>query len=142
MGFVETPQTRHTPPKTPPVFPLGRISRPPEPLLSEILDPALREGLGDTVASESALRSAGTLLSRVRAPPPTPWPDGNPESLRSPCCGLAIRKNQTGRSGYSLFALAADHLVICTVTWSSSAVCFPQNRCCDLTVTVFTTLRS
>ncbi|GFN89764.1 hypothetical protein PoB_001627000 [Plakobranchus ocellatus] len=49
-------------------------------------------GLGGTVASESALRSAGTFLSRVRAPPPAPWPDGGPESLRSPCCGLAIYK--------------------------------------------------
>ncbi|GFO37902.1 hypothetical protein PoB_006440700 [Plakobranchus ocellatus] len=45
-----------------------------------------------TVACESALRSAGTLLSRVRAPLPAPWPDGGPESLRSPCCGLAIYK--------------------------------------------------
>ncbi|GFO14956.1 hypothetical protein PoB_004146100 [Plakobranchus ocellatus] len=36
-------------------------------------------GVGGTVASESALRSAGTLLSRVRAPPPAPWPDGGPE---------------------------------------------------------------
>ncbi|GFN84698.1 hypothetical protein PoB_001120400 [Plakobranchus ocellatus] len=33
-------------------------------------------GVGSTVASESALRSAGTLLSRVRALPPAPWPDG------------------------------------------------------------------
>ncbi|GFN97223.1 hypothetical protein PoB_002372900 [Plakobranchus ocellatus] len=41
-------------------------------------------GVGGTVADESALRSAGTLLSRVRAPPPAPWPDGGPESLRSP----------------------------------------------------------
>ncbi|GFO47072.1 hypothetical protein PoB_007357700 [Plakobranchus ocellatus] len=48
--------------------------------------------LGLTVACESALRSAGTLLSRVRAPLPAPWPDGGPESLRSPCCGLAIYK--------------------------------------------------
>ncbi|GFN85795.1 hypothetical protein PoB_001230100 [Plakobranchus ocellatus] len=47
-------------------------------------------GVGGTVANESTLRSAGTLLSRVRAPPPAPWPDGGPESLRSPCCGLAI----------------------------------------------------
>ncbi|GFN75529.1 hypothetical protein PoB_000203500 [Plakobranchus ocellatus] len=31
-------------------------------------------------------------MSRLRAPPPTPWPDGGPESLRSPCCGLAIHK--------------------------------------------------
>ncbi|GFN91259.1 hypothetical protein PoB_001776500 [Plakobranchus ocellatus] len=45
-----------------------------------------------TMACESALRSAGTLLSRVRAPLPAPWPDGGPESLRSPCCGLAIYK--------------------------------------------------
>ncbi|GFO28583.1 hypothetical protein PoB_005508800, partial [Plakobranchus ocellatus] len=52
-------------------------------------------GVGGTVASESALRSAGTLLSRVRAPPTAPWPDGGPESLRSPCCGLAIYKNST-----------------------------------------------
>ncbi|GFO06484.1 hypothetical protein PoB_003298900 [Plakobranchus ocellatus] len=52
-------------------------------------------GVGGTVASESALRSAGTPLSRVRAPPPAPWPDGGPESLRSPGCGLAIYKNQT-----------------------------------------------
>ncbi|GFO13872.1 hypothetical protein PoB_004037700 [Plakobranchus ocellatus] len=41
---------------------------------------------GGSVASVSALRCAGTLLSRVRAPPPAPWPDGGPESLRSPCC--------------------------------------------------------
>ncbi|GFO02126.1 hypothetical protein PoB_002863100, partial [Plakobranchus ocellatus] len=51
-----------------------------------------RRGVGSTVACESALRSAGTLLSRVRAPLPAPWPDGGPESLRSPCCGLAIYK--------------------------------------------------
>ncbi|GFO33672.1 hypothetical protein PoB_006017700 [Plakobranchus ocellatus] len=46
-------------------------------------------GIDGTVASESALRSAGNLLSRVLAPPPAPWPDLGPESLRSPC-GLAI----------------------------------------------------
>ncbi|GFO02612.1 hypothetical protein PoB_002911700 [Plakobranchus ocellatus] len=51
-------------------------------------------GVGSTVACESALRSAGTLLARVRAPLPAPWPDGGPESLRSPCCGLAIYKTQ------------------------------------------------
>ncbi|GFO17225.1 hypothetical protein PoB_004373000 [Plakobranchus ocellatus] len=51
-------------------------------------------GVGGTVASESALRSAGTFLPRIRAPPPAPWPDGGSESLRSPCCGLAIYKNQ------------------------------------------------
>ncbi|GFO04908.1 pogo transposable element with znf domain [Plakobranchus ocellatus] len=35
----------------------------------------LFQGVGCSVASESALRSAGTLLSRVQAPPPPPWPD-------------------------------------------------------------------
>ncbi|GFN96226.1 hypothetical protein PoB_002273200 [Plakobranchus ocellatus] len=44
------------------------------------------------MASESALRSAGTLLLRIRAPPLARWPDGGPKSLRSPCCGLAILK--------------------------------------------------
>ncbi|GFO05274.1 hypothetical protein PoB_003177900 [Plakobranchus ocellatus] len=54
---------------------------------------AIKRGVGGTVASQSALRSAGTLLSRVRAPlAPPPWPDGEPESLRSPCCELAICK--------------------------------------------------
>ncbi|GFO39711.1 hypothetical protein PoB_006621600 [Plakobranchus ocellatus] len=50
-------------------------------------------GVGGTVACESALRSAGTFLSRVRAPPSAPRPDGGPKSLRSPGCGLAIYKN-------------------------------------------------
>ncbi|GFO48908.1 hypothetical protein PoB_007541300 [Plakobranchus ocellatus] len=45
--------------------------------------------VGGTVAGESAL----TLLSRVRAPPLAPWPDGGPESLRSPCCGLVKKKS-------------------------------------------------
>ncbi|GFO22447.1 hypothetical protein PoB_004895200 [Plakobranchus ocellatus] len=40
---------------------------------------------------ESALRSAGTFLARVRPPPPAPWPNGGPESLRSACCGLCKR---------------------------------------------------
>ncbi|GFO01778.1 hypothetical protein PoB_002828300 [Plakobranchus ocellatus] len=43
----------------------------------------LYRGVGGTVANESTLRSAVTLLWRVRAPPPEPWPDGGPESLRS-----------------------------------------------------------
>ncbi|GFN98265.1 hypothetical protein PoB_002477100 [Plakobranchus ocellatus] len=41
-------------------------------------------GVGDTVTSESALRSAGTLLHRVRAPPRVLLPDGRSKSLRSP----------------------------------------------------------
>ncbi|GFO31475.1 hypothetical protein PoB_005798000 [Plakobranchus ocellatus] len=45
-------------------------------------------GVSGTVASESALRSARTLLSWIRAPPPAPWPDGGPESLISSSCGL------------------------------------------------------
>ncbi|GFN74443.1 hypothetical protein PoB_000094900 [Plakobranchus ocellatus] len=61
-------------------------------LLRTLFVPRVSGGVGSTVACESALRSAGTLLSRVRAPLPAPWPDGGPESLRSPCCGLAIYK--------------------------------------------------
>ncbi|GFO21355.1 hypothetical protein PoB_004786000 [Plakobranchus ocellatus] len=39
---------------------------------------SLPAGVCGTVGCESALRSAGTLLSRVRAPPPAPGPDGGP----------------------------------------------------------------
>ncbi|GFO40750.1 hypothetical protein PoB_006725500 [Plakobranchus ocellatus] len=49
-------------------------------------------GVGGTVASEFALRSAGPILSWVRAPPSALRSDGEPESLRSLCCGLAIYK--------------------------------------------------
>ncbi|GFN77817.1 hypothetical protein PoB_000432300 [Plakobranchus ocellatus] len=52
---------------------------------------ALRMNIVD---SESALRSTGTLLSRIRVPPPAPWPDGEPESLRILFCGLAVYKSQ------------------------------------------------
>ncbi|GFO10857.1 hypothetical protein PoB_003736200 [Plakobranchus ocellatus] len=55
----------------------------------------IKRGVGGTVVGESALRSAGILQWRVRAPPPAPWPGGWPESLRSPCCGLAIYKNKS-----------------------------------------------
>ncbi|GFN98702.1 hypothetical protein PoB_002520800 [Plakobranchus ocellatus] len=37
-------------------------------------------GVGGKVASEFALRYAGTLLSRVRVPPPAHWPDGGSEA--------------------------------------------------------------
>ncbi|GFN79301.1 hypothetical protein PoB_000580700 [Plakobranchus ocellatus] len=53
--------------------------------------------VGGTAASESVLRSAGTLLSQVRDSPPAPWPDGGLESLRSSCCGLVIYKNQSSQ---------------------------------------------
>ncbi|GFN90390.1 hypothetical protein PoB_001689600 [Plakobranchus ocellatus] len=38
-------------------------------------------GVGGAVTNESALRSVGSLLSRVRPPPPASWPDRGPESL-------------------------------------------------------------
>ncbi|GFN89705.1 hypothetical protein PoB_001621100 [Plakobranchus ocellatus] len=44
----------------------------------------LRVGsLGGRMDSEQVLKSAGTLLLQVQAPPPAPWPDEGPESLRS-----------------------------------------------------------
>ncbi|GFO17045.1 hypothetical protein PoB_004355000 [Plakobranchus ocellatus] len=49
-------------------------------------------GVSGIVAIESALISAGICLSWFRAPPPAPRPDEGPESLRPPCCGLAIHK--------------------------------------------------
>ncbi|GFN90646.1 hypothetical protein PoB_001715200 [Plakobranchus ocellatus] len=52
-------------------------------------------GVGGTIDSESALRTAVALLSQVDAPPPAPWLVGGPKSLRSPFCGLASCKNQT-----------------------------------------------
>ncbi|GFO32350.1 hypothetical protein PoB_005885500 [Plakobranchus ocellatus] len=51
-------------------------------------------GVDGTVASESALRSAGILLWRVPALPPALRPDGGPQTLRSLCCGLAIYENK------------------------------------------------
>ncbi|GFO26409.1 hypothetical protein PoB_005291400 [Plakobranchus ocellatus] len=39
--------------------------------------------VGGSVVGESALRSVGTFLSRVRVPTPAPWPDGGPKGLRS-----------------------------------------------------------
>ncbi|GFO30507.1 hypothetical protein PoB_005701200 [Plakobranchus ocellatus] len=58
-------------------------------------------GVSSTVISESALRSAGTLLPRVRAPPSAPRPDGGPQSPRSLCCGQTIYTNQTPCSLYT-----------------------------------------
>ncbi|GFN77590.1 hypothetical protein PoB_000409600 [Plakobranchus ocellatus] len=43
-------------------------------------------GIGDTVNSEPALRSAGFVLSWVQTPPTVLWPDGERENLRTPCC--------------------------------------------------------
>ncbi|GFO15779.1 hypothetical protein PoB_004228400 [Plakobranchus ocellatus] len=58
-------------------------------------------GVGSTVASESALRSSGTHLSRVRVPSSAPWPDGVPKSLRSPCC--------SGHAHHSRHAHSSKH---------------------------------
>ncbi|GFO08119.1 hypothetical protein PoB_003462400 [Plakobranchus ocellatus] len=63
----------------------------------KLISPSVR-GVGGTAASESALKSAETILSLVRALPSALWPDEGPESLRSSCCGLAIDKNQTSPS--------------------------------------------
>ncbi|GFO46578.1 hypothetical protein PoB_007308300 [Plakobranchus ocellatus] len=52
--------------------------------------------------SESTLRSAETRLSRVRVPSSGPWHDGEPESLRSSCSGLAVNKNLSSRAYISL----------------------------------------
>ncbi|GFO11355.1 hypothetical protein PoB_003786000, partial [Plakobranchus ocellatus] len=52
--------------------------------------PGLIGGVGGTVDSELAERSAVTLLLRVRAPLLAPWSELWPESLRSQCCGLAV----------------------------------------------------
>ncbi|GFO34167.1 reverse transcriptase [Plakobranchus ocellatus] len=47
------------------------------------------------VTSEAALKCAEIPPSWLRAPPPALWSDGEPESLRSLCCGLVIHKNKT-----------------------------------------------
>ncbi|GFN89731.1 hypothetical protein PoB_001623700 [Plakobranchus ocellatus] len=49
-------------------------------------------------ASESALTSAEDHLCWVQAPPPAPWPDRGPESLRLPSCGLATLNKPTNVS--------------------------------------------
>ncbi|GFO48802.1 hypothetical protein PoB_007530700 [Plakobranchus ocellatus] len=54
------------------------------------IQPNCGRGVGGTVDSEPALRSAGTLLSNVRVPPPASWRDGKPKSRRSLFCGQAI----------------------------------------------------
>ncbi|GFO39012.1 hypothetical protein PoB_006551700 [Plakobranchus ocellatus] len=53
-------------------------------------------GVGGRVTCESALRFAGTLLSRVGAPPSPRRPNGGPKSLRSPCCRFKPRHRRPG----------------------------------------------
>ncbi|GFO22754.1 hypothetical protein PoB_004925900 [Plakobranchus ocellatus] len=56
--------------------------------------PETLRGVGGTVDSEAALRYAGSPLSRVRAHHLRLCLTKGPESLRSPCCGVAMYKNQ------------------------------------------------
>ncbi|GFO32817.1 hypothetical protein PoB_005932200 [Plakobranchus ocellatus] len=56
--------------------------------------------VGGTVARESALRSAGTPLSRVRTPSPAPWPDGGPESLNHLAVDWLYTQTKPSRSCY------------------------------------------
>ncbi|GFO45440.1 glutamate receptor subunit protein glur5, partial [Plakobranchus ocellatus] len=62
------------------------------------------KSVGGTVDSESALRSAGTLLSRVRTLQPAPSFEGGPENLISPCCRLTIYKNPNSFGASHLFS--------------------------------------
>ncbi|GFN99310.1 hypothetical protein PoB_002581600 [Plakobranchus ocellatus] len=71
--------------------------------------PLYTRGVGGTVASESALKSAWILQSRVRAPPPALWPDGGHESLRSPCYGQAIYKKPNQASTHTHTNTQHDH---------------------------------
>ncbi|GFN97735.1 hypothetical protein PoB_002424100 [Plakobranchus ocellatus] len=50
------------------------------------------------MVSESTLRSAGTLLSRVRAPPPPPLPDAL-QRRRTKAAARLLEKGGVGRSG-------------------------------------------
>ncbi|GFN86473.1 histone-lysine N-methyltransferase SETMAR [Plakobranchus ocellatus] len=56
---------------------------------------------------ESALRSAEFSLSRARTPPPVPWPDARPQSLRSP--GLLRRIASLRRSRVLHYRAALIH---------------------------------
>ncbi|GFN77045.1 rho-associated protein kinase [Plakobranchus ocellatus] len=47
--------------------------------------------LGWLMFSKPTLRSTGTPLTWIRAPPPAPWPEEGPQSLRSPC-GWGVNK--------------------------------------------------
>ncbi|GFO09881.1 hypothetical protein PoB_003638600 [Plakobranchus ocellatus] len=67
------------------------------------------------VGSKAALNSAGTLLLRIRSPPPTPWPYAGPESLRSSCCNPAARGGEgdfTGRVGSKAALNSAGTLLL------------------------------
>ncbi|GFO35959.1 hypothetical protein PoB_006246400, partial [Plakobranchus ocellatus] len=62
------------------VFPVSRYNqfRRGSSVLIRCIGRGYPGGIGGTVACESALRSAGTLLSRVRAPSSAHRPDGGP----------------------------------------------------------------
>ncbi|GFO16810.1 hypothetical protein PoB_004331500 [Plakobranchus ocellatus] len=52
-----------------------------------------RTSMETRTINKTDMRSPGTLLPRVRSPPPIPLLDRGPESLRSSCCGQAIYPN-------------------------------------------------
>ncbi|GFO39535.1 hypothetical protein PoB_006604000 [Plakobranchus ocellatus] len=62
---------------------------------------------GDIDDSKSGLGSAGILSVAGSSPSTAPWPDGGPESLRSPFRGLAIITKPTSDS-----ALVTNHFVL------------------------------
>ncbi|GFN77810.1 hypothetical protein PoB_000431600 [Plakobranchus ocellatus] len=80
----------------------------------------ISRGVGSTGATKSALRSAGTCMSRVRDPPSAPWPDGGPKSLSTRCASAILSWSPShftclpGMDGESSKCLRApgDHLVV------------------------------
>ncbi|GFO20746.1 hypothetical protein PoB_004725100 [Plakobranchus ocellatus] len=68
-------------------------------------DAGTLRGVGGTVACESALRSAGTLLSRVRAPSSAPRPDGVPESKNLVVDWLYTKTHRKFEICYSFFSI-------------------------------------
>ncbi|GFN99032.1 hypothetical protein PoB_002553800 [Plakobranchus ocellatus] len=74
---------------------------------------------GGRVASESALRSSETLLSRVQTPSPDPWPDGGLESLRSPCRRF---RRVPSRKVVSLSSRGNDVITIARSVWPHNVV--------------------
>ncbi|GFO04404.1 hypothetical protein PoB_003090900 [Plakobranchus ocellatus] len=76
-------------------------------------------GVGDIVVSESALRSAGTLLSRVRVSPPAPWHDGAPKSFRP----LLYNKSNCGTKVTSILTL-----MVSSDLYNKRLACLSYNR--------------
>ncbi|GFO01757.1 low-density lipoprotein receptor-related protein [Plakobranchus ocellatus] len=94
----------------------------------EDCEDALPGGIDGIVASESALRSAGSLLSWVRAPPPVPWPDGGPES-QGDSGEFDITTKDLGKSHRRMPRETFE----CLTTHSKCAnhKCVPRAKVCD-----------